>query len=260
MHALLIVETLKRFLDEIYNFMGLKAYYDSSGKNDTVNKVLTLAGFAAPEDVWHRFETEWKCALDDYGAQFFHMSEAMSLKGHFNGNNGWNEAKVYALVKDLFKVIGKYRTEYFEAYSCSVILSDYRRAQLTIPKLRSPEAICVNFCIGGLQLSPADFDSPKPIDLFFDRKETFLKTIYAVWDQAKNKTQTKGWPKQIGDIKSVDSKTTFPVQAADMFAWIVHRHHTGPNNHPWYHASFLLAEHYSKIYNYEKIVAEYANS
>jgi len=240
--------------------MGLKAYYDSSGnKRNKSEKVLTLSGFAASDDVWHRFKIEWKCALDDNGVHFFHMREAMFLKGHFNGNNGWDEAKVYALVKDLFKVIGKFRTEEFEAYSCSVILSDYQRARLRIPKLRSPEAICVNFCVGNLRIPTQDIETLKPVELFFDENEPFLNTIYRIWDQVKNKSQTRGWPKQIADIKSVNSKTSLPIQAADMFAWIVHRHLTGSNNHPWYAATILLADHYSKIYDYEKIVAEYAN-
>ncbi len=240
--------------------MGLKAYYDSSGnRGNKSEKVLTLSGFAASDNVWHRFETEWKCALDANGVQLFHMSEAMSLNRYFSRNNGWNEAKVYALVNDLFNVIGKFRTKEFEAYSCSVRLSDYQRAKLILPKLRTPEAICVNFCVGNLRIPTQDIQTLKPIELFFDENERFLTTIYRIWDQAKNKSQTSGWPKQIADIKSVNSKTCLPIQAADMFAWIVHRYHTGQNNHAWYAVTPLLAEHYSVIYDYEKIVAEYKN-
>jgi len=142
--------------------MGLKAYYDGSGKNDNVTKVLTLAGFAAPERTWTKFEAEWKDVLERNVVQSFHMSYAMTFNGQFERLKRWDEARRKALLKDFFNVLGKFRTDHFEAYSCSVILDDYRRANCTIPELRSPEALCVNFCVGGLQLAPEDFDTPKP--------------------------------------------------------------------------------------------------
>jgi hypothetical protein len=172
--------------------MGLKAYYDGSGKNDNVTKVLTLAGFAASERIWNRFESEWKDVLERHDVQSFHMSDAMTFNGQFELHKGWDETRRQALLKDFFNILGKFRTDHFEAYSCSVILDDYRRAKCTIPELRSPEALCVNFCVGNLQLAIEYFDTPKPIKIYFDRNEAFLKTINNVWTHVKNKSQTKG--------------------------------------------------------------------
>lgn len=238
--------------------MGFKAYYDSSGKNDNVSKLLTLAGFSAPENIWSRFEIEWKKVLINNNIQYFHMSDAKSLRGNFDPRNGWDENRANNLVKDLLNVIGKFRTKRFETYSCSIILSDYRRAKQAVTSLRSPEAICVNFCVGGLQLANEDLNLPKSIRLFFDQNETFLNTIYTVWDREKNKDKTSGWPKQIISIDAVNSKTTYPIQAADMFAWMINRHYTHQDEEYWSFLTYLLAEHYSKMYDYDKIIEEYA--
>ncbi|MDA8103751.1 MAG: DUF3800 domain-containing protein [Nitrospiraceae bacterium] len=248
--------------------MRLKAYYDGSGnKKNKSERVLTLSGFAAPEEVWKRFESEWQDALDSNGTGSFHMAEAMSLNGAYKRSSGWNEARVHSLVKGLFTVIGKFRSEEFQASSCSIVLDDYRKAKQTISKLRPPEAICVNFCIDKLWIPANANEIPgePPIDLLFDQNEPFLNTINKIWVSVKNKPQTIGWPKQIRLIKTENATTCSRLQPADMFAWLVHRYHTGRNNHPWFPASSwfqvlpILAEHYSAIYDYEKILSEYPN-
>ena len=232
--------------------MMLKAYYDSSGTNDEESKVLTLAGVAASEHTWLQFEADWKRILNSYGEKSFHMSKVMSLP-----HRGWEKEKVRSFINDIFNVIGKLRTKHFKIYTCSIILNDYRRAKSDIPGLRPPEAICVNFCVGGLQLLPEDLDSPKSIKLYFDRNEPFLNTINVVWNRAKNKCQTTGWPKQIHSITSVDSISTYPIQAADMFAWMMHRHYTHSDKYHWDWYTFLIADHYAKMYDYDRIKNDY---
>lgn len=254
--------------------MGLKAYFDSSRYDGTSSekdieatseskgdkkyqKVLTLSGFAATETVWCRFEPDWKRVLDKYNISSFHMTDAMRSKGIFKG---WDKAKVNSLVKDLFNIIGKYRSEELMARSCSVLLEEYDEAKRDIPNLRPAEAICVDFCIGGLWIPSADINSPEPcISLYFDKNEPFLHQINRVWVNARSRSKTKGWPKQVKRIESAGSKTTVALQAADMYALIVNRFHRGYSQPEFHYViSHLMASHYTEIYDYQRIKAKYA--
>jgi hypothetical protein len=81
--------------------------------------------------------------------------------------------------------------------------------------------MCVDYRVGGLQLTAEQLVAdPRPIVLCFDRNEDFMHTINCVW--LRTKKQKKGWPSQISDIRTA-TRTDYPIQVADMLAWIINR-------------------------------------
>jgi hypothetical protein len=116
-------------------------------------------------------------------------------------------------------VLGKFRND-VAAYSCTIVFDAYDKAKAEVFTLRVPEALCVNYCVGRLSLTAEQLADQHPILLYFDRKETFLRTIYPVWCIARKKKS--GWPMQVGNIIAVDN-SYYPIQAADLLAWIVNR-------------------------------------
>jgi hypothetical protein len=106
--------------------MAVKAYYDGSGKSTPSAKAITLTGIVAPETVWQRFEPLWEKALARNSVRCLHMSDLMAARGEFERGCGWTEEKRVQLIRDLFNVFGEFRTEGLRAYSCTIMLDDYR--------------------------------------------------------------------------------------------------------------------------------------
>ena len=79
--------------------------------------------------------------------------------------------------------------------------------------------MCVNFCVGSLSLPPECSEELKPVHLFFDHNEHFMHTVRRVWERRRKQPCLFG---QIGKIDTVTS-ISYPLQAADLLAWIVNR-------------------------------------
>lgn len=199
--------------------MAFKAFYDGSGKSDRPS--VTLTGVAASEELWAQFEPLWLNRLDRNKVidRDFHMADLMSRNGNFKG---WTISQRDALLIDLFSVFGEFWTKKMSAYSCTVFFAAHLEAKKMIASLRKPEAICVDYCVGGLKLTADQLASEQqPILLYFDRGERFMHTVNCVWEQFRK--NRKGWPRQIKDIISADRSKYLPIQAADMLAWIINR-------------------------------------
>lgn len=62
----------------------LVCYLDDSGK-DPQNRIITLAGFVAPEDAWRSFETEVESWFTEFGGKVLHTKELHHTDGEFKG-------------------------------------------------------------------------------------------------------------------------------------------------------------------------------
>ena len=240
----------------------LTGYYDCSGQSHD-SKFVTLAGVIASDSVWHTFNHEWRTVLQRYQLSEFHMTDATSLKRAFSPEFGWSQGKVREVLWDLWAIFGRFRatdrfrfgTNLIGSY-CTIPMEDYRKAKAENPYLRSPEAICTQFCVGVI---PRDIDSDithPEISLVFDQNEHFRHPIYRNWERFRNK-RGAGWPKQIKMIEKASSSNTPPLQAADLLAWTMN------TNRPEYAygkvAAMLMLEHYSKKYDYETIKMRFQN-
>ncbi len=157
--------------------MTVKAYCDCSGKTENRSLFLTLASYFATEQSWDRLESQWPLTLKNYDALYFHAREAMSLRASYKG---WGLERVTRLVSDLFNILGQMDRDDFFGTSCTVDLEQYHKAKATIPRLRSPEEICLDFCMGTV------FRHPKRdcgIELLFDRGEQFQRVMQRLWQR-----------------------------------------------------------------------------
>lgn len=259
-------------------YFMLRGYYDGSGKSDDGSAYLTLTGMVASESVWERFEVAWGKVLERHNAPVFHMKDAMALKKNFDQKKGWIDVKVNELVTDLFKVLAAFRpidgpsNSNLIAMSCTVVMEDYRRAKNSVHNLKEPEAICVDFCVGGGV--PHDIDPIKEgkrpgIVLVFDRNECFQKMITRVWQDLIS-GQVIGWPEQIVDIVdrdkelvAVGTSNICPLQASDLLAWLMNKRHSSDVQDrikPWLVQSAFAVAHSMKIYDYPRLMAKYGRA
>lgn len=183
----------------------------------------------------------------------------MALAGKFSRENGWNEKKIHELVKDLWNVIGQYRwTENFSlgsnlhARSCTIVAADYHRAKAEITNLREAEALCTGYCVHRFPFDlDSDLEHPE-IVLVFDQNETFLNTVNRGWLRYKKRADA-GWPKQIKDIVSMRAANLCPMQAADLVAWTINKHHKTPKYVEAFGA-FVMISHDAVTFDYETIM------
>ena len=241
--------------DEQRIHMALKAYYD--GCNDELNHdAVTLAGIAGTESVWQQFEPEWEKVLRKHLVKdrILHMTDLMAFQGSFSPEYGWDETQRRVLLIDLWNVMGKLHDSHLVAYSCSVLLKDWQDASAKIPHLASPESICVNFCVGGLDLPMECANEIKPVLLYFDHGEKFMRTVRRPWE--KWKRQRGSLFRQIRSIEHTDSEY-YPIQAADILAWVVNHAHRGIYDEFLGISSVLMIKHFSECYNYDKIIENY---
>lgn len=236
--------------------MTVRAYYDGCGhSNDNATKILTLSGIVSTDQLWPEFESKWRDMLRCHNIRQVHMTDLMALQGEYKE---WDETRQQALVRDAFNVIGGFRGKHLWARSASVPLSDYRKARKTIANLRAPEAICVNFCFGGPNLPPDYAGRERCILLHFDRGEKFMHTVNRVWQKFK-KEPNAGWPRQVLDIVSTNAVSCYPIQAADILAWITNRYHRDADcwNGWLFMSTYLTINHSVALYDYSRISREY---
>ena len=250
-------------------YLMLRGYYDGSGKKED-SRYLTLTGMIASESVWEAFEKRWSQVLRNHNVGRFHMTDAMTLQQDFHPDYGWNDKKVDNLIRDLFNVLGEFRSHpensqsNLVAISCTIDMNDYRKAEAEMKVRLEPEAICVNYCFK----LPRDIDEPDKthaeIVLVFDRNECFQRMIYRVWQDFKGKRDA-GWPKQVRDILSRDrelvevgTSNVAPLQAADMIAWIMNNRQINPDRTaPWNYGVVMMIEHHFTFYDYTKLIESY---
>jgi Protein of unknown function (DUF3800) len=252
--------------------MAIAAYYDSSGKIDDPNaRFLVLAGFAAPDSVWPHFEVKWGAVLRKYGVDYSHMKELTQLDEQFSPERGWSKAHRQAFILALMNVWGEFVDTRLQAYSCCIALDDYRRIKEENPSLKEKKAkevclnCCVDCCVGGLHIAQEDFDVPRPISLYFDENESFLDRIMRVYNSkkgAKAKRRRQGWPYQVASITVASARDVYPLQAADLLAWGVHRHYVSASQDGYvegeelYEMSLLMGQRAS-YFGYEQLKEEY---
>jgi hypothetical protein len=235
--------------------MVLKAYYDGCSDGHQ-REAVTLTGVAATEEVWPNFEQAWTEALRKHLVKddIVHMVDLMGFHENFSRGNGWDENQRRALLVGLFNVWGKLYDYDLEARSCTVMLDDWKRADKQLEQLPEPEVICVNFCVGGLRLPLSCGNEPKPVLLYFDKNEPFMHKINRVWQRKRKIANTLF--SQIRTIEKADSRC-FPIQAADILAWIVNHSDRGLED-AFLDISSVIAIRHSRLrYDYEKIVEHY---
>lgn len=219
-------------------------HLDSSGK--LTDGFITLAGFAAPDEVWKQFENDWNAILTNHlpKADYVHMKEINSLSKGFDSHKGWNHPNAFGLAGSCLAYMSRLDKERFRMFHCTVDLAAWHKLKTEGYEIPEPIEMCNEFAVFGIQLWYA-FKYPlesEIIDLktdgqhyIFDRGEDYYLPFRAKWNLEKDIFENTGalspWI-LIDDIGEADMKTNPGIQAADILAWAVNREHTAPEGYP----------------------------
>jgi hypothetical protein len=224
--------------------IALRVHLDSSGKAG--DEFITLAGFAAPDELWKEFENEWDKILTGHTpkAGYVHMKEINALTKGFDKKLGWNHPNAFGLAANCLAYMSHLDKERFRMFYCTVDLAAWQKLKEEAYDIPEPIELCNEFCVFGVQIWYA-YKFPLKTEMFnlktdgehyvFDRNEDFYLSFRAKWNSEKDKFENTGalspWI-LIDDVTEADMKKVPGIQAADILAWSVNRDHTAPEGYP----------------------------
>lgn len=189
----------------------MQGYIDASAKGDP--RILVLAGYIAPADLWLQFSYEWQARLDHAGLDYFKMNEMASrpeIAGHF-----------YRVIEE---------TDIPAAITIIIRTDEMRRVlqSLEWPKsiredkdLENPYYFGFKAVSNMLVQRQHELGITEPIDLIYDEESEKIRTLLG-WDLMKLASS----PEQrelMGDAIYRDDKKVKPLQAADLLAWWIRK-------------------------------------
>jgi hypothetical protein len=208
-------------------------FIDDSGSSAS-QPVFVLAGFLSTVERWAEFSNEWQAALDlPPKLEYFKASEAMGLAadGQFAQWRGWNKKLCVERVNLLADIIRKYAKA---RISVSMRHDDFNQHLRSIPAGGSrslstdyPFAMIANMLVVKARLFALDLKLDGPCDFIFDEQGQFGKDFADKWEVIADLLRKEGRGKHAAFLGSApifrDEKQFLPLQAADLYAWLVRR-------------------------------------
>jgi hypothetical protein len=219
--------------------MPITAYVDGSGM-DGSSGILALAVCVMDSNSIEPFNQRWNAVLDRYSLKALHMREIGAQR---------RSDQLWGMLRDLIKVVSQSAADFLYLRTCCVVMADYKGAkQVMGASLRTPEELCVDFCLGGLSIPAEDLAKDNTVTVKFDNNEPFLRCMDRVWRKARKNPQS-GWPHQVQDIQSASALGNPGMQVADMFVWALNRHQCREDAPLLFSASFMSIRHSACIWD-----------
>jgi hypothetical protein len=219
----------------------LQAYLDNSGW-DGASPVFVMAGYVAPEAHWESFSDDWQAVLDLETPRKlgpFKMNEAYRRHVPESQFYGWTEEQRDARLVELVKVINKHAMHGIVSVIPVEPYLKLFKGKFKPTALDRPYFLSFFGVLAELLKLTRDLKLDDRIDFYFEEEGGESKSL--IQDQydlcmsmapAEIKNLVGGPPsfKKDEDLR--------PLQAADMYAWLVRRYyvdqHSGkaPQAHP----------------------------
>lgn len=246
----------------------MRAYLDSSGKLE--GSYLTLAGFAANEDLWDQFEKKWDEILSSHRppTPYIHMWELAHYEKEFDKVKGWNNRTGFELVMKCLGYMNRLDKQKFRMFYCAVDLSAHRNLIGETYQIPSPVELCNKHCSEAvfnwyLAKHPGVVDPIRSIRYYFDQDEYFRAPFQEKWrSEAKRSKRERSWNPwcSIAQVDTADMKSAPGIQAADMVAWGTNREMMQGGG-PYSEMAWIvrqLVPWYSKIFDEDTMRREFS--
>lgn len=245
----------------------MRTYLDSSGKLES--NYLTLAGFAASDELWGEFETQWSEILRNHhpSADYLHMWELSHYEGKFERGKGWNPTTGFELVMKCLKYMNGLDKQRFRMFYCAVDLMAHRKLLKRTYKIPSPIELCNRYCSETvfswyLAKHPGVVDPIRSIQYYFDINEYFKGPFEEKWrsetKRSRREREWNPWCSIIG-IETTQMRCIPGIQAADMIAWGTNREMTQAGG-PYSDMAWMMRQlvpFYSKIFDEATMLEEF---
>jgi hypothetical protein len=198
-------------------------YFDDSG-SDAKSKYYVLAGFIASVDQWRTVSTKWRQILDkEPRLAYFKMSEAMNMEGQFK--TGWTAPLRDQRIFELVEIIQELDPPRIECFLKRSNFDDFVKGIISGDIFNDPYFVCFYHLILSIAANAKALEWNCDCDFIFDDQGKIGKNAVERW----------GWMKKNIDGANAANVSAYlgpppifrddvkflPLQAADMFAWLV---------------------------------------
>jgi hypothetical protein len=207
--------------------MALQGYFDDSASK-VGKRPFVLAGFVSSVEQWGAFSSAWKEKLkQEPRLAYFKMSEAMAFRGQFS--RGWTPALRDQRIFELAEIILAFAQVSVQS---AIWASDFDDVIMGIhPAVDKPYFLCLYqliFSIYTYQIEHSDVEC----EIIFDTQSDLAPRAFQEWKKAQEVAPTPERRELMNSMPVFrDDKTVLPLQAADMYAWLIrHNYEQGESN------------------------------
>jgi hypothetical protein len=191
----------------------LSAYFDESGHSAN-SRIVSMAGWLAPPNIWGSFSVDWKSVLDDpeFRVSVFHMNDFENQWGEFK--SGWNDKnKRYRFLEKLVEVI---KGHDLCGIGSVILMSEYE-ASRELREERTNDAYFLNFQLcssDSVQIVARKFNAER-VSFVFATQQEYVGRLPALYQKVQSWSNTK----RFGPIAYDTPQKMIPLQAADLIAY-----------------------------------------
>jgi len=193
------------------------AFLDDSGKFKDSDFVC-LAGYLSDDDGWTQFSEKWGKLLIKHGIPYIHMKELISLRGPYE-NLGWTPAQRDDVVNDFIDVIRAHiQVGFGVAVDAKYFRSMCADAQ---KKIGDPAYFCLHRILYLIIKKLKSVGYQPSVTITFDDCEEFSVRCYRIW--SKLRKIVPDVHDYVPSISFADDQKFWPLQAADILAWVTNK-------------------------------------
>jgi hypothetical protein len=203
-----------------------QGYFDDSG-NDAGSHWYVLAGFLASVEQWKSIADAWAEALKREELPYFKMSQAMALDGPFK--RGWTAALRDKLILELVDIIAAVNPWRIECFVYRQHFDTFVKGLLESDTFNDPYFVLFYQIVLSVAANAKRIGWSSDCDFIFDEQGKLGDLAVSKWDWMKQNIERENEGLRSIDVASrLGSPPVFrddikfqPLQAADMFAWLV---------------------------------------
>ena len=213
--------------------MVLQGFFDDSGSSPN-QPVFVLAGFLSTTDRWAQFSNEWAAKLTSVGLPSFKMSSGYGPAWALR--EGWSHEARDKFVYELAEIIGRHGTHRVDV---SVFRTDFD--DLLLNAVDSPEYADPYYLLFQTTCRAVWAGISDPCDFIFDEQGKVGLRAVSWWPHVRDWFDPKVHP-LIGSSPIFRDDARFrPLQAADMYAWLIRERLTYGTAGRWQAKAYLKA-------------------
>ena len=207
------------------SLMVLQAgYFDDSG-SDAGSRWYVLAGFLATVEQWKSVATKWDETLhrEPNDLRYFKMAHAMALDGQFR--RGWTAPLRDKLITELVDIVAEINPWRIECFVNRNLFNAFVKGILHTETFDDPYFILFYQIVLSVAVNAERIGWNRDCDFIFDEQGKLGDIAKSKWNWVKeNIDNISGFAvgPHLGSPPVFRNDITFrPLQAADMFAWLV---------------------------------------
>jgi hypothetical protein len=196
----------------------LDGFFDESGTHDASN-TISVAGYLSTPDRWCDFNREWKAALDEYGLEFFHMTDFVA---HREIYEHWSETERGERIARLIGIINR---NVVASVGFALPLRDYYSTFSKSAKRYSggPYGLAATSCFMDASRAIEPTGSDAKIAYIFEGGVKGKGQVMKAFDRSYEDAEVRKKHRLLS-LGYKDKRDFRPLQAADILAYELYRH------------------------------------